>query len=185
MEVTCVMKVAAMSDRGRMRTTNEDRLLVDPPLGLLIVADGMGGHAEGEVASALAVETIAAYVKGHLVGSPLATQTPALLQAAIGTADRAIWAKACAHRALRGMGTTVVVALCHADQAHIAHVGDSRAYHLRQGELRQVTEDHSVVARMIKAGQLTPRRARSHPLRHQITRYLGPGNAVAELCCIT
>jgi protein phosphatase len=185
MEVTRVMKIAAMSDIGRLRTTNEDCLLVDAPLGLLIVADGMGGHAGGEVASALAVEAIATYVRRHLVEFPLANQTAALLQAAICTADQVIWAKARAHRALHGMGTTAVVTLCHADEAYIAHVGDSRAYHLHQGELRQVTEDHSVVARMIKAGQLTPRQARLHSLRHQITRYLGRGDAVAELSCIT
>jgi PPM family protein phosphatase len=83
------------------------------------------------------------------------------------------------------MGTTVVLALCQGDQVHIAHVGDSRAYLLHDGELRQLTEDHSVVAQLIKAGQLTPRKAHSHPLRHQITRNLGRRDAVAELHCVT
>jgi serine/threonine protein phosphatase PrpC len=178
-----IMKVAAKSDIGRVRINNEDCMLVDAQLGLLIVADGMGGHAGGEVASALAVEAIAAYVQGHLTG-PDADQTAALLQAAIRTADEAIWTNACAHRELRGMGTTVVLALCQGEQVHIAHVGDSRAYLLHQGVLRQLTEDHSVVAQLIRAGQLTPRRARSHPLRHQITRSLGSGDAVAELHCV-
>ena len=179
------MKVAAKSDIGRMRTNNEDCLLVDEQLGLLIVADGMGGHAGGEVASALAVEAIAAYIKGYLVGRKPADQTAALLQAAIRAADEAIWTAAQAHRKLRGMGTTVVLALCQGDQVHIAHVGDSRAYLHHHGELRQLTEDHSVVAQLIRAGQLTPRRARSHPLRHQITRSLGRRAAVAELRCVT
>jgi serine/threonine protein phosphatase PrpC len=179
------MKVAARTDIGRVRKNNEDALWVDEPLGLLIVADGMGGHAGGEVASTVAVEAIAAYVKEHLAGSEAVDQAAALLHAAIRTADEAIWATARMHRELRDMGTTVVLALCQGNQAHIAHVGDSRAYLLRQGELCQLTEDHSVVARLIKAGQLTPRRARSHPLRHQITRNLGNRHAVAELHCVT
>ena len=184
MEAMPIMKVAAKSDIGRVRTNNEDCLLVDERLGLLIVADGMGGHAGGEVASALAVGAIAAYVKGHLAEPKPTTYIAALLQAAIYTADEAIWTTAHTHRELAGMGTTVVLALCQGDQVHIAHVGDSRAYLLHDGELRQLTEDHSVVAQLIKAGQLTPRRARSHPLRHQITRNLGRRDAVAELHCV-
>ena len=179
------MKVAAKSDIGRLRTNNEDRLLVDEQLGLLIVADGMGGHAGGEVASGMAVEAIAAYVKEQLAGPVPADQMAALLQDAIRAADETIWTYARAHRALRGMGTTVALAFCQGDQVYIAHVGDSRAYLLRDGELRQLTEDHSVVAELIKAGQLTPWEARSHPLRHQITRCLGHREAVAELHCLT
>jgi serine/threonine protein phosphatase PrpC len=175
-----IMKVAARSDVGRVRTNNEDCLLIDERLGLLIVADGMGGHAGGEVASSMAVATITAYIQGQLVES-----TTALLQAAIRTADEAIWMQAQARRELQGMGTTVVLALCQGDQVHLAHVGDSRAYLLHDGGLCQVTEDHSVVARLIKAGQLTPRKARSHPFRHQITRSLGSGEAVADLNSVT
>ena len=180
-----MMKIAAKSDVGRVRTNNEDSLLIDELLGLLILADGMGGHAGGEVASSVAVATVAAYVRGQLVGPELAEPTAALLQAAIRTADEAIWTQAHARRELQGMGTTVVLALCQRDQVHIAHVGDSRAYLLHDGGLRQLTEDHSVVAQLIKAGQLTPRQARSHPLRHQITRSLGNREAVAELRCVT
>jgi protein phosphatase len=107
------------------------------------------------------------------------------LQAAIRTADEAIWAHAYTHRSLRGMGTTAVLALCQGERVHIAHVGDSRAYLLHHGELRQLTEDHSVVAQLIKAGELTPRGGRRHPLRHLITRSLGSREAVADLLCIT
>jgi PPM family protein phosphatase len=185
MEEMPIMKVAAKSDVGRVRTNNEDALLVDEPLGLLIVADGMGGHVGGEVASAMAVAAIAAYMKGRLAGPQPADQTATLLQAAIHTADEAIWTHTNAHPELRDMGTTVVLALCQGDQVHIAHVGDSRAYLFHHGELRQLTEDHSVVAQLMKAGQLTPRKARSHPLRHLITRYLGSGAAVAELQGVT
>jgi serine/threonine protein phosphatase PrpC len=83
------------------------------------------------------------------------------------------------------MGTTVVLALCQREQVHIAPVRDSRAYLLHHRELCQLTEDHSVVAQLIKAGRLTPRRAHTHPLRHQITRSLGRREAVADLLCIT
>jgi PPM family protein phosphatase len=179
------MKVAAKSDVGRVRTNNEDCLLIDEPLGLLIVADGMGGHVGGEVASAMAITAIAAYVKNYVVRPEPAHQTAALLQAAIRTADEAIWTHAYTHDNLRGMGTTVVLALCQAEQVHVAHVGDSRAYLLHHGEFRQLTEDHSVVAQLIKTGRLTPRRGRTHPLRHQITRSLGSREAVADLLCTT
>jgi serine/threonine protein phosphatase PrpC len=115
------------------------------------------------VASALAVGAIAAYVKGQLAEPEPTTYIAALLQAAIHTADEVIWTTTHTHRELAGMGTTVVLALCQGDQVHIAHVGDSRAYFLHDGELRQLTEDHSVVAQLIEAGQLTPRKALSSP----------------------
>ena len=179
------MKVAAKSDVGRVRTNNEDSLLIDEPLGLLAVADGMGGHVGGEVASAIAVTAIASYVRNDVMRPAPAPHTAALLQAAIRSADEAIWTHAYTHYNLQGMGTTVVLALCQREQVHIAHVGDSRAYLFHHGELRQLTEDHSVVAQLIRAGRLTPRRARTHPLRHQITRSLGSREAVADVLCIT
>jgi serine/threonine protein phosphatase PrpC len=108
------MKVAAKSDVGRVRTNNEDRLLIDAPLGLLIVADGMGGHAGGEVASAIAITAIAAYVKNHLVRPAPTNQTAALLQAAIRTADEAIWTHAhmhlLRHQITRSLGSREAVA---------------------------------------------------------------------------
>jgi PPM family protein phosphatase len=167
------MDVAAQSDRGRVRTTNEDYVLVNERLGLLIVADGMGGRAGGEVASAVAVEAIATYVQSHLTAGGAGVQPGALLQAALRTANEAIRTQARAHRPLRGMGTTVVLALCHGAWVYVAHVGDSRAYLFHQGVLRQLTEDHSVVAQLVQAGQLTPQQARRHSLRHQLTRWLG------------
>jgi PPM family protein phosphatase len=150
-----IMKVAAKSDLGRVRTTNEDCLLTDERLGLLMVADGMGGHAGGEVASAMAIATITSYVQGQLRGPARFAPPAVLLQAAIRAADEVIWTQARTSRQLRGMGTTVVVALCQGAQVHLAHVGDSRAYLLQGGRLRQLTEDHSVVAQLLKAGQLT------------------------------
>jgi protein phosphatase len=185
MEERHIMKVAVRSDLGRVRKNNEDCLLVDELLGLLIIANGMGGRSGGEIASVMAVGAIAAYVKRYLAELGPSGPRAALLQEAIRAADEAIRATALAKRRLRDMGTTVVLALCQEEQVHIAHVGDSRAYLLHHGELRQLTEDHAVVAQLIKAGELTPSEARFHPLRHQITRSLGSGEAVADLHCIT
>jgi PPM family protein phosphatase len=179
-----IMKVAAKTDLGRVRSINEDRLLVDEPLGLFVVADGMGGRAGGEVASALAVEAIAASVREHLTGLQPTAQTAEMLHTALHAADEAVWTAAKTHRKWRGMGTTVVVALRQGDQLHIAHVGDSRAYLFHHEELHPLTEDHSVVAQLLKSGQITPRQARTHPLRHQITRWLGSGKAAADLVCV-
>jgi protein phosphatase len=83
------------------------------------------------------------------------------------------------------MGTTVVLALCQGERVHLAHVGDSRAYLFQHGVLRPLTEDHAVVAQWLRAGQLTPRQARTHPLRHQITRWLGGREVEAEVRCVT
>jgi serine/threonine protein phosphatase PrpC len=180
-----IMHVAAQSDRGRVRTTNEDCVLVNAGLGLLILADGMGGRAGGAVASALAVETVAMYVQTHLTREASADQRLALLEAALRTANTAIETEARASRPLRGMGTTVVVALCQATQVHLAHVGDSRAYLFQHGRLRQVTTDHSIVAALLQTGQLTPRQARTHAGRHQLTRWLGGRASTPALCTVT
>ena len=108
-----------------------------------------------------------------------------MLQAALHTANEAIRAQARVHRSLRGMGTTVVLALCQGERVHLAHVGDSRAYLFQHGVLRPLTEDHAVVAQWLRAGQLTPRQARTHPLRHQLTRWLGGREVVPEMHGIT
>jgi PPM family protein phosphatase len=176
-----MMHVAAQSDPGCLRTTYEDCAWVNAALGLLIVADGMGGHAAGEVASAVAVEAIATYVQNHLPTGEASAQPAALLQEALQTANATIRTQARTHRSFRGMGTTVVLALCHGAWVHLAHVGDSRAYLFHQGVLRQVTQDHTVVAQLLQAGQLTPRQARRHPLRHQLTRWLGGREVVPEV----
>jgi len=172
------MKVASMTDPGRVRKTNEDSLFVDGRMGLLIVADGMGGHDGGEVASRIAVDTISDHI-----GSRLATpQGPAdidgLIRSAIGQADAQIRAQADGDPALHDMGTTLVLALCRGNSIHFAHVGDSRAYLIRNGEIQQLTEDHSLLAQMLRDGQLTKEDAPHFRLRHVVTRSLG--NRVAS-----
>jgi len=177
------MKAAAVTDPGQVRPANEDSVFADPNAGLLIVADGMGGHAAGEVASGMAAETIAAFLREKLPASgTLVLDAPHLLGEAIRRADAAVRERAAADPALHGMGTTAVVAVCRGDELALAHVGDSRAYLLHEGGLRRVTEDHSLVARMVSAGTITPAEARKHHLRNVITRSLGfEGNAEAEV----
>jgi protein phosphatase len=163
------MKVASMTDAGLVRKTNEDSFFADARLGLLIVADGMGGHAGGEVASRVAVATISGLLKAGMpdgnAGGPI--------RGAIEQANIAILAEAEAHPALQGMGTTLVLAFCRGDSIHLAHVGDSRAYLIRNGSIQQLTEDHSLVAQMVKAGQLTAEEAPHYHLRNVVTRSLG------------
>ena len=179
------MKVAAKTDVGWVREHNEDRLHVDEYLGLLIVADGIGGQNGGEVASTVAVDVIATWFKFKLPTAADTEQVGQLMQMGIRSAHEEICVRAAANPDLNNMGTTVVLALCQRDTIHIAHVGDSRAYLLHHGKMQQLTEDHSVVGELIKAGQLTPRAARHHRLRHLITRSVGgPDNASPDLRCI-
>ncbi len=151
------------TDVGRVREGNEDGLLVDETMGLVAVADGMGGHQAGEVASATALEALRAAVRS---GRPI--------RDAIVEANEAVYDKAEDNSQLRGMGTTITAGtLATGGTLLIAHVGDSRAYLLRDGELTQITDDHSLVEEMVRDGQLTPEQAAVHPQRSIITRALG------------
>jgi PPM family protein phosphatase len=135
----------AKSDVGLVRTNNEDSYLADGDSGLVIVADGMGGHAAGEIASQLAVETISAKVRGTSFFWPFqrAQRERDLLIEAIRSANRRVREQAAEEAAMRGMGTTVVVLWLRGRRAHVAHVGDSRIYRFRRGGLVQLTRDHS------------------------------------------
>lgn len=154
--------VAAKSDVGRVRDGNEDSYLLQEPY--FAVADGMGGHLAGDVASRIAVETISDHT---------ASEDPAGLERAVKDANAAIFEKASSDPSLHGMGTTCTLVLVLDSALHIAHVGDSRAYLLRDDELRLLTEDHTLVGRMVKEGRLKPEEAERHPQRSIITRALG------------
>jgi serine/threonine protein phosphatase PrpC len=151
------------TDVGCVRDHNEDSLLVAPPL--FAVADGMGGHAAGEVASEIAI-TVLGEKAPH-------TPDAAALGRAVEDANRAVILAANEKRGRAGMGTTMTAAVLQKDRLVIAQVGDSRAYLLHQGRLQQLTRDHSLMADMIEAGRLTPEEARTHPNRSVITRALG------------
>jgi protein phosphatase len=155
------IEAGVATDKGRVREGNEDAYLVEPPL--YAVADGMGGHRGGEVASQLALQTIADLLRQGDV--PLAEQ--------VREANRAVFERSEADRSVAGMGTTLTAALVRGELVHLIHVGDSRAYLLRAGTLRQLTEDHTLVHRMVKAGEITTEEAEIHPHRNVLTRSLG------------
>jgi PPM family protein phosphatase len=167
------LQAGAATDVGRVRQINEDRYLADE--GLFAVADGVGGHQAGEVASQTSVETL---LKTFREGE----HTTEGLVAAFEAANHAVWELAQGSREKRGMGTTLTaLALVQVDgeeQLALANVGDSRAYMLQQGELLQLTEDHSLVEELVRDGKLTPAEAQVHPQRSIITRALGMEPAI-------
>ena len=157
-------KTAALSHPGRRRRHNEDSYVVQPPL--FAVADGMGGAKAGEVASGLAA---AAVQESDGEGQRGEARVAALIE----EANRRVFRRANEDREASGMGTTMTVALVEDDRVAIGHVGDSRAYLIRNGELQQLTDDHSLVAELVRSGKLTPEEAEAHPQRSVITRALG------------
>lgn len=163
-----MIEASARTDIGRVRQKNEDAFLIDESIGLYAVADGMGGHQAGEVASRLALET----VRNCLLAA--AGDAEAALQEAIRTANRAVFGESLERGHVQGMGTTAVVFWAPAGTfATLAHVGDSRAYRVREGRLEQLTRDHSWVQAQIDAGLVRPEDASTHPMRHVITRSIG------------
>lgn len=172
----------AHSDVGKKRARNEDHFGVMPDAKLFIVADGMGGHAGGEIASAIAVNTVTSVIRNHadvlaaaqtcdgdIESSPVAH----LLSDAVRGACYEIHHEASVNSELRGMGTTATALLFHEKEAFIGHVGDSRAYLWREGRLMQLTEDHSLVNEQVKAGLITHKEAQHSRFRNIITRSIG------------
>lgn len=164
------MIYAYRSDKG-LRQKNEDSFFVpeDGARPVVIVADGMGGHIAGEVASSTAVKKIAEYVGGAEPG--LSTIT--LLRQAVGEANRVVYEYAMAHDKYSGMGTTIVMALLAPDKYTVANIGDSRLYHFDGLKLKRVTKDHSYVQELITAGLITEAQAKDHPQRNLVTRAVG------------
>ncbi len=166
----------SLSDVGRTRTENQDRTGHFPDRRIYVVADGMGGHAGGKVASDIAVTTIEERVA--VVTQPLPPLTLDAEIASLGHAvreiNRRIRERSAAESELRGMGTTLVLLLLRDDPiGAILHVGDSRAYRLRNGAVEQLTTDHSIVNDLLKNREISEDEARSHPYRHVLTRALG------------
>jgi PPM family protein phosphatase len=160
-----IIEQTGRTDVGRQRTANEDSLVVRPPM--FAVADGMGGAKAGEVASALAVEAVKTARDSD---EPVEEQLAAIVR----SANRRIYDLAVADESRRGMGTTLTLVKVHDEEVSIAHVGDSRAYRMRDSELSQLTRDHSLVAELERSGQITAEAAEHHPQRSIITRALGP-----------
>jgi protein phosphatase len=176
------VSVEALTDVGRKRKGNEDAHLVSPEHGLYVVADGMGGHAAGEVASRIAVDEIREFV-ALTAGNEEITWPFGLdesisydgnrLKTAIRHANRKVLEATRESAELEGMATTVAAVLVDGDVANLAHVGDSRIYRWCGGEMTLLTSDHSWVNEQIQTGVISPEQARSHPLRNVVTRALG------------
>jgi len=176
---------AVSSDPGLKRTSNEDSYSTRPDVGLFVVADGMGGHVAGEVASRVAVEAIEAFIQ-ETAGAdknrtwpfpfdPTLSLEANRLKAAFRLANRRIASAIADSQDLRGMATTASAVLVGQRTACLGHVGDSRIYVLRAGALEQITDDHSWVEEQVRAGTLTPSAARQHPWRNVVTRALSGG----------
>jgi serine/threonine protein phosphatase PrpC len=176
------LTTALRSDKGRVRDANEDSVAEASELGLVVLADGMGGHNAGEVASALAVSTILDSVRaGWPHRSELNGQNgpeAELLRKSVEVAHSAIREKADSQPQYQGMGTTVVACLLHDNNAIIAHVGDSRLYRLRNDTFKQVTHDHSLIEDLIAKGFYSREEARQNVRRNILTRALGSGDSV-------
>ena len=173
--------VHGKTDKGLVRTNNEDNFFLDNKTGLLVVADGMGGHASGEIASKIAIDVIRDYfevskVKGAAPAGNYQeeySETAIDVGSAVSFANKAIYEAAKSNSAWQGMGTTVAAALLNGNRLSIAHVGDSRVYLVRAGNIEQLTDDHSVVYEQMKRELLTKEEAQKSEMKHVLTRALG------------
>jgi protein phosphatase len=168
------------TDVGLRREVNEDSFLMLPRNGIWIVADGMGGHAGGQVASALTVETVGRALLRRLAEAEKTARrnggrvnVPLLVDSAVREACNGVFDEAQRQPQLTGMGSTVTVMMVYGGLAYFGHVGDSRAYLIRNGEIHQLTEDHSLVQEQVAAGLITPEQARVSVMRNIITRSIG------------
>ena len=171
--------ITGMTDTGRARSHNEDAILWDASQGLALLADGMGGHNAGDVASRLCLDTL-----GQLFAETLAkplrlrpnkgmSKQATLVRRAVNKANTAIFDNAEANPDRKGMGTTLVMVLFYADRVVVAHVGDSRVYRLRGRTLEQVTADHSLIRELLEKGAISPEEVENNPYSHVITKAVG------------
>lgn len=178
-----ILRAAARTDVGMRRPGNEDCLAIASELGLYLVADGMGGHSGGRLASQLAAQTAVTALGALEAATATLTEK---LRYAVAAANREIFATAQQETELAGMGTTLVALLAGGERIALAHVGDSRGYLVRSGRIRQLTDDHSLVAELVRRREISPRAAREHPHRHVLTRALGVRQRVeADLAELT
>jgi serine/threonine protein phosphatase PrpC len=174
-------RCVGMSDTGRIREHNEDTIGTDADVGLVVLADGMGGYKAGEVASGIAVRTVMTLLKDALEREDLTLRDPEsglsrpgiLLRDAINRANKIIYQTAKTQANCEGMGTTVVAGIFFDDKLTVAHVGDSRLYCLRGSEFRQVTQDHSLLQELVSRGFYTPEEAHRAAAKNYVTRALG------------
>ena len=170
-----IFRASASSDVGLRRKHNEDRYALAPEQGFYLVADGMGGHTAGQVASQLASEAALRAIQALDGASATLAEK---LRYAMAAANREVFETARQQPEYAGMGTTVVAILGDGGRAALAHVGDSRAYLVRQRRIRQLTDDHSIVGELLRRNEISEDAAREHPHRHVLTRALGVRDVV-------
>lgn len=186
MNLTNILEVVRLTDVGQKRDHNEDAVASDVEMGLVVLADGMGGYQAGEVASEIAVLIIVAELKEAMLGlQPGRLDAVSGMQAesqlvydAVAKANDSIYSVSQSQPQCAGMGTTLVVGLFTNDKILVGHIGDSRMYRLRDDEFSQVTEDHSVLQEQIKSGLITPEQAKVSNNKNLVTRALGIAPAV-------
>lgn len=165
----------AASDKGKVRSENEDSFVVEPEAGLFLVADGIGGHRGGRLAADIVAEDLPVMVENRL--GELRSTRPApvkrLLKRTISEQNRQLVMEGTSETGYKGMGATLVLALLKNGRAYVANLGDSRMYLYRQGRLRQFSKDHSVVFELVSQGKLKPEEAENHAAANQITHYVG------------
>ncbi len=175
------IQIVGVTDTGKVRKNNEDSIGYDVGLGLSVLADGMGGHLGGEIASSLSVNTILESLQQNLPSlngnqannNTGVSQASMFIQDAIEQANDLIYQKSRSDPALRGMGTTIVVLLLFDNRISLAHIGDSRCYRLRDNQFEQITKDHSLIQELIDRGFYTPEEARKSLNRNLVTKALG------------
>lgn len=185
MDMTQALEIASRSDPGRIRSRNEDSIYVNAALGLVILADGMGGYNAGEVASGMATNLIGTGLEQAFADKAVRTSDPAgtllartTLETTIGNANAAIFDSSQKESQYAGMGTTLVVVLFYDNCLTVGHVGDSRLYRLRDRELKVITRDHSLLQEQIDSGMISPEEARYSQNRNLVTRALGVDSVV-------
>jgi len=167
-----MLDVAAVTDIGLIRESNEDSYAIDKKTGLFVLADGLGGHSGGEVASKLAVDTITTFFK-RLPKEARESSVTKTIRNAVQAAHENIIKESVVNPILAGMGSTLVLALIRERTLYVANVGDSRAYLYHDNNLRLLSYDHSVVSELIKQGEITKDEARRHPQRNLVTQVIG------------
>jgi serine/threonine protein phosphatase PrpC len=161
-----------------VRDENEDVFCIEESLGLLAVADGMGGHASGEVASKMGIDILKGYLKGGKEslpgeGNPSYLESTNRMTSGVKLANQAIYEASLSHSSWNGMGTTLTAVLLNGNRLSIAHVGDSRVYLIRGGIIEQITDDHTVVSEQVERGLMTREEAAESAMRHILTKALG------------
>jgi PPM family protein phosphatase len=178
----CRLEVASLSDSGRVRRLNEDAVAVDADYGIAVIADGMGGHRAGEVASRMALDIIMERLPAKVRQFRAGARQPMPVQFAeqiVKEANRAIYSAAQSQAGCAGMGTTLAMVLFHGQSVALLHVGDSRIYRLRDGRLQALTRDDSLLHDQVKAGLIGVEEARESHNRHIVTQALGVSTKVS------